>query len=216
MRGEGGGLAGRRAFRGSPGRAPRPSQVATMASTTEGDAGADVCPVGPGAATPAFYISRLGPAPWTVPPDSELADILRKGRVVAVVGISDRTDRPSHRVAQYLQEQGYRIVPVNPRLEQVLGERAYPDLDAVPFAVDVVDVFRRPPEVPVVAEAAIRKGARVLWLQEGVVSEAAAEMARAAGLRVVMDRCMFKEHHRLSQSGLLAGGPPLEPPVEAG
>lgn len=163
-----------------------------------GAEGGDVCPLPPAAETPGPWVGLPeGPA------DEELQDIFRHSRTVAVVGLSDRPDRPSHAVAAYLQAQGYRIIPVNPRVQRVLGEQAYPDLDGVPGAVDVVDVFRRPSEVPAVVEAAIRKGVPVLWLQEGVVHPEAAQRAREAGLRVVMDRCMMKEHHRLRQAGLL-------------
>lgn len=135
--------------------------------------------------------------------DSAVLEILRTARTVAVVGLSPRPDRPSHRVASYLQQHGYRIVPVRPDGEEILGERVYRRLTDIPVPVDVVDVFRRPEEVPGVVEDAIRAKARALWLQEGVVHEEAAARARAAGLRVVMDRCMMKEHVRLSAQGLL-------------
>ncbi len=125
------------------------------------------------------------------------ADILRKYRTVAVVGVSSREDRPSHRVARYLQEHGYRIVPVNPRETEVLGEKCYPDLCSVPEPVEVVDIFRRPEQVPRVVAEAMYNGARAIWMQEGIVHEAAARRAREAGLAVVMDRCMMVEHRKL-------------------
>ena len=126
------------------------------------------------------------------------AEILRKYRTVAVVGISSREDRPSYRVARYLKEHGYRIIPVNPRETEVLGERCYPDLCSVPDAVEVVDVFRRPRQVPRVVAEAMYNGAKAIWMQEGIVHEAAARRARQAGLEVVMDRCMMMEHRKLS------------------
>ena len=125
------------------------------------------------------------------------AEVLRKYRTVAVVGISPRDDRPSYRVARYLQEQGYRIIPVNPRETEVLGEPCYPDLCSVPEAVEVVDVFRRARLVPRLVAEALYVGAKVVWMQEGIVHEAAARRARAAGLEVVMDRCMMVEHRKL-------------------
>ncbi|MBX6377176.1 MAG: CoA-binding protein [Clostridia bacterium] len=135
--------------------------------------------------------------------DRTLADILREARTVAVVGLSADPDRPSHRVARYLQEQGYRIIPVNPTVDAVLGEKSYPRVADIPDPVDVVDVFRRPDDVPAVVEEAIAIGTRTIWLQEGLVHEGAAQRARAAGVRFVMDRCMAKEHRRLREAGAL-------------
>jgi hypothetical protein len=123
-----------------------------------------------------------------------IREILEQGKTLAVVGLSSKTVRPSHGVAAYMQRHGYRIVPVNPHEVSVLGEKCYPSLDAVREAFDVVVIFRRPEFVPEVVEAAIRKGAKTVWMQEGVVHEAAAARARAAGLKVVMDRCILKEH----------------------
>lgn len=125
------------------------------------------------------------------------AEILRKYRVVAVVGISSREERPSNRVARYLKEQGYRIIPVNPRETEVLGERCYPDLCSVAEPVEVVDIFRRATQVPRVVAEALYVGAKAVWMQEGIVHEAAARRARAAGMEVVMDRCMMMEHRKL-------------------
>lgn len=124
--------------------------------------------------------------------------ILRDYITVAVVGLSDKPERPSYAVASYLQAQGYRIVPVNPRISRVLGEDAYPDLVSVPFEIEIVDIFRRSEEIPPVVDVAIRKGVRAIWMQEGVINEAAAEKAKAAGLDVVMDLCMLKEHEKHS------------------
>jgi predicted CoA-binding protein len=126
--------------------------------------------------------------------------ILRGAKTIAVVGLSSSRMRVSYSVSEYMQQAGYRIIPVNPNETEVLGEKAYATLDDVPEPVDIVDIFRRPEFVPEVVEAAIRKGARVIWMQEGVVHEEAAERARAAGLTVVMDRCILKEHGRLRRS----------------
>ena len=128
------------------------------------------------------------------------ADILKSSRVVAVVGLSSNPERPSYRVASYLKEQGYRIVPVNPKENAVLDEVAYPDLYSIPEPVDVVDVFRRPEEVPAIVEQAIKIGAKAVWMQEGIVNETAAAQAREAGLLVVMDKCMRKEHQKLGNT----------------
>ncbi len=124
--------------------------------------------------------------------------ILTEFRSVAVVGVSDNANRPSHHVAGYLIDHGYDVIPVNPTAQLILGRTCYPDLESIPRPVEVVDVFRRPDEVMPVVEAAIAIGAKAVWLQEGVVNEAAAARAREAGLLVVMDRCMLKEHQRLS------------------
>ena len=113
---------------------------------------------------------------------------LSNSRAIAVVGLSPKPERPSHYVAKYLQEQGYRIVPINPLVEEVLGEKSYPDLRAVPFPIDMVDIFRRSELVAPVVDDAIAVGARYIWMQDGVVDEEAAATARAAGLKVVMDK----------------------------
>jgi uncharacterized protein len=131
------------------------------------------------------------------PTDDEIRDLLRRYRRVAVVGLSDKPDRPSYGVAAYLQRVGFEVTPVNPTIAETLGVPALPSLDAVPPPVEIVDVFRRPEDVPPVAEGAVRAGAKVLWLQEGIVNEEAAAKARAAGLMVVQDRCIYKEHRRL-------------------
>ncbi len=122
--------------------------------------------------------------------------ILEEYRTIAVVGLSDKPERPSFRVASYLQAQGYRIVPVNPRLTEVLGEEAYPDLHSIPFEIDVVDIFRRSKDVPSIVDAAIEKGARAVWMQEEVISEESALKAKERGLDVIMDLCMLKEHQK--------------------
>jgi predicted CoA-binding protein len=129
---------------------------------------------------------------------NRISEILHSCRTIAVVGLSGKRYRPSYGVAEYLKRSGYRIVPVNPLETEVLGERAYPDLDSVPEAVDMVDIFRRSEFVPDIVEAAIRKGAKVIWMQEGVIHEEAARRAEEAGLLVVMDRCILKDHRRMA------------------
>ena len=128
-------------------------------------------------------------------------ELLESSRTIAVVGLSGKRYRPSYGVAEYLKRAGYRIIPVNPNEAEVLGERCYPDLDSVPEPIDIVDIFRRSEFVPSIVEAAIRKGAKAVWMQEGVVHEAAARLAEAAGLTVVMDRCILKDHRRLRRAG---------------
>ncbi|HYL18012.1 MAG TPA: CoA-binding protein [Burkholderiales bacterium] len=126
-----------------------------------------------------------------------LRRILKESRTIAVVGLSANWWRPSYFAAKYLQEHGYRIIPVNPQYEEVLGEKCYPNLRAIPHKVDVVDCFRKSDEIPPLADDAIAIGAKVLWLQIGVINPAAAEKAQKAGLDVVMDRCMKIEQGRL-------------------
>ncbi len=128
---------------------------------------------------------------------SMMARILGESRTIAVVGLSADPDKPSHEVASYLQAQGYRIVPVNPKGGVILGEQVYPELAAVPFPIDVVDVFRPPAACPDVARQAVAIKARVLWLQLGIASVEAERIANEGGLEVVMDRCMLIEHRRL-------------------
>ena len=120
--------------------------------------------------------------------------ILETCKTLAVVGLSSRPSRPSHGVSAYMQSHGYRIIPVNPNEDSVLGERSYPALDDVPENFDAVVIFRRSEFVPEIVESAIRKGAKVVWMQEGVQHEEAARRAREAGLEVVQDRCILKEH----------------------
>jgi predicted CoA-binding protein len=125
------------------------------------------------------------------------SEILGSYRVVAVVGLSPNQERDSYRVARYLQEHGYRVIPVNPTASEVLGERCYPDLVAVPDKVEIVDIFRRSNDVTPVVEQAIRIGAKAVWMQEGIINEDAALLARQAGIPVVMDRCIKKVHEEL-------------------
>ena len=123
--------------------------------------------------------------------------ILETVKTLAVVGLSSKKERPGYTVPAYMQQAGYRIIPVNPNLEQALGERAYPNLLAVPGPVDLVLIFRRSEHVPPVVQQAIDIGAKVVWMQLGIVHEAAAARARAAGLEVVMDSCIMVDHRRL-------------------
>lgn len=126
-----------------------------------------------------------------------LRRVLQSNRVIAVVGLSPDWNRPSYFAAKYMLEHGYTVVPVNPRADEILGQKCYPDLAAIPFKVDMVDVFRKPADVPPIADAALRIGAKCLWLQLGVINEAVAEQASTAGLDVVMDRCVKIEYARL-------------------
>jgi uncharacterized protein len=131
------------------------------------------------------------------PSDQEIKELLQKARTIAVVGLSSSRLRASYGVSQYMQSAGYRIIPVNPNEREVLGEKSYPRLEDVPEAIDVVDVFRRSEFVPEIVDGAIRVGAHAIWMQDGVVNEAAAQRARDAGLFVVMDACILREHRRL-------------------
>ena len=131
---------------------------------------------------------------------NRIAEVLDSARTIAVVGLSGKRYRPSYGVAEYMQRAGYRIIPVNPNETEVLGERCYPDLDSIPESIDIVDIFRRPEFVPAIVEAAVRKGAKAIWMQEGVFHEEAAQRAEAAGLMVVMDRCILKDHRRLAHA----------------
>jgi len=129
--------------------------------------------------------------------DEDLRQLLRDVKTIAVVGLSSRPDRHSYNVAEYLQQAGYRIIPVNPNEVEVLGVRAYPTLADVPDRIDLVDVFRRPEHTPEVARQAVLVGARMLWLQLGIANEEARRIAEEAGLPFVMDACLMIEHDRL-------------------
>lgn len=131
------------------------------------------------------------------PSPEDICKLLREVRSVAVIGLSPNAARPSFRVAQALQGFGYRILPVRPLISEVLGEKAYPDLESLPEVPDIVDVFRAPEHVPAIVESCIKLGIKNLWLQDGVVHEAAALRARQAGITVVMDRCMLRDHVQL-------------------
>jgi predicted CoA-binding protein len=128
-----------------------------------------------------------------------IPELLRSSRTIAVVGLSSNPHRPSHGVAEYMQQHGYRVIPVNPNESEILGEKCYARVEDVPEKIDIVDIFRRSEFVPEIVDAAIRIGARAVWMQEGVVHEEAAERARRAGLDVVMDRCILKDHLKIAR-----------------
>jgi len=132
------------------------------------------------------------------PSPDELRDLLRRARTIAVVGLSPKPIRPSHSVTRYLQEAGYRIIPINPGHERILGEQSYPTLEAAgrDHAIDIVNVFRAPDAVPGIAKDAVAIGAKCLWCQFGVINEEGARIAEQGGLSVVMDRCIKVEHAR--------------------
>src|SRR5712692_10476175 len=128
---------------------------------------------------------------------ASIAELLRTAHTIAVVGLSNKRWRPSYGVSEYMQRAGSRIIPVNPGVGEVLGEKCYPTVEAVPEPIDIVNIFRRSEAVPEIVDASIRIGAKAVWMQEGVAHEAAAARARDAGLVVVMDRCLLKEHRKL-------------------
>jgi uncharacterized protein len=128
---------------------------------------------------------------------TRIPDLLKSAHTIAVVGLSSNPMRPSNGVSAYMQRAGYRIIPVNPNETEVLGEKAYARLEEVPEKIDIVDIFRRSEVVPEIVESAIKVGAKAVWMQEDVINEEAAERGRAAGLDVVMDRCILKEHRKL-------------------
>ena len=130
---------------------------------------------------------------YTNPPDEDIRRILQTYKKVAVVGLSSNPGRASHGVARYLQGQGFKIVPVNPKETEILGEKAYPDLNSIPERFEIVDIFRRSEHVPAIVDQAIKTGAKVVWMQEGVVNHDAAIKASESGLTVVMDKCMLKQ-----------------------
>ncbi|MHB8859855.1 MAG: CoA-binding protein [Thermoleophilia bacterium] len=125
--------------------------------------------------------------------------IMAKARVIAIVGASPNPDRPSHKVAAYLIEQGFEVIPVRPKVKEILGRRCYGSLEEIPGKIDIVDVFRRPEACPDVARAAVAAGAGALWLQEGIVSQEAARIAREGGLAIVMDLCTQKVHQHMNR-----------------
>jgi hypothetical protein len=130
--------------------------------------------------------------------NADIREIVTTYHTIAVVGLSPDQGKPSYEVAAYLQRAGFRIIPVNPACQEILGERCYPTLADIPDEVEIVDVFRRPEFLPEIVEQAIAKKAKVVWMQEGIVNQPAAQRAEEAGLAVVMDSCLLKEHHRLA------------------
>ena len=131
----------------------------------------------------------------SLPKSDPIAELLKRSRTIAVVGLSNNPLRPSHGVSAYMQTHGYRVIPVNPKIQESLGEKAYASLLDVPEKIDIVDIFRRPEFVEEIVDQAIQLKVRAIWMQEEVVHEKAAEKARKAGIFVVMDRCILKEHH---------------------
>jgi uncharacterized protein len=136
-----------------------------------------------------------GGSPASLAQNDPIADLLKRAKTIAVVGLSDSPLRPSHGVAAYMQSQGYQIVPVNPHVKESLGEKSYPSLLDVRQKIDIVNIFRRPEYVEEVVDQAIQLKVAAVWMQEDVVNEPAAEKARRAGIFVVMNRCILKEHH---------------------
>lgn len=125
---------------------------------------------------------------------NEITEILKSSKTIAVVGLSAKTARPSNMVAQYLLEAGYTVIPVNPGQEEILGQKCYPDLSSIPTSVDIVDIFRRPEDVPPIVDDAIAIKAKVIWMQKGIVNQKAAQKALQAGLKAIMDRCIKTDH----------------------
>lgn len=143
--------------------------------------------------------TRLTPEERRLYQDAEvIRDLLHRASTVAIVGLSDKKERASNFVGSYLKSEGYKIIPVNPLKQEILGEKSYPDLKSIPMQVDIVDIFRRPDEIVPIVKEAIEIKAKAIWMQLGIVNREAAELARAAGLLVVMDRCMKMEHGRYS------------------
>ena len=135
------------------------------------------------------------------PSREDIRRMLTEAKTIAVVGLSDDPARDSHRIAVYLQDAGYRVIPVNPKIREALGEKAYPDLSSVPEPIDIVDVFRRVDAIPAIVDAAIAVRAKGIWMQLGLAHNASAEKARAAGLAVVMNKCIMVEHRYLAGAG---------------
>ena len=146
--------------------------------------------------------------------DEDIKCILDKAKTVAIVGISTKEDSASLKVAKYLQEHGFRVIGVNPKVEEVLGEKCYPDLKSIPEHVDVVDIFRKPDAIAAIVEEAVEIGAGTVWMQLGLEHEEAAQMARHAGLSVVMNRCMKIEHTRCFPDSTTSDVPENDAPAE--
>ncbi len=138
-----------------------------------------------------------GSSGWKNPPSEDIKNLLQSYKTIAVVGLSSKPNRPSNSVAEYLQSKGYKIIPVNPKETEILGEKCYPDLTAIPVRVDIVDIFRKPAKALKIVDQAIMIGAKAVWMQEGIISLDAFKRGEEAGLLTVMDRCMLKEHRRL-------------------
>ncbi|MCK5659943.1 MAG: CoA-binding protein [Methanosarcinales archaeon] len=139
-------------------------------------------------------MANVGEIPMINASNKGIQDILKNSKTIAIVGLSSDPNKPSNYVAQFLKEHGYTIVPVNPTKNELLGEKCYPSLSDIPFDIDVADVFRRPEDIPLVADDAINKGVKVFWMQEGIANNDAADKLRNAGISVVMDKCIMKEY----------------------
>src|SRR5438105_14696680 len=135
--------------------------------------------------------------PTTNATSAEIAAILKTSKVIAVIGASLKPERPAHWISVYLKEQGFKVIPVNPGLTEVLGDKCYKSLSEIPEPIDIVDIFREPGAVPAIVEEAIARKAKVIWMQEGIVHNAAADKARAAGLKVIQNKCIYREHSNL-------------------
>ena len=129
----------------------------------------------------------------------DIKHILNTVKTIAIVGLSPKEERDSNKVAKYLLKEGYKIIPVNPKYQEILGLKSYPNLSVIPEEIDVVDIFRKPSAVYEIVESAISKGAKVIWMQEGIVNNEAANKAKNVGLRVVMNKCMMKEHIKMTR-----------------
>lgn len=128
----------------------------------------------------------------------EISKLLRDSKNIAVVGLSPKANRPSNQVARYLIDAGYNVIPVNPGQSEILGKKCYPDLESIREHIDIVDIFRKQEDIPPIVESAIQINAKVIWMQQGIVNEAAATVAREAGLKVIMDRCLKVDHMNLA------------------
>jgi uncharacterized protein len=136
--------------------------------------------------------------PTTNATGPEIAEILKSAKTIAVIGASQKPERPSHWISAYLKEHGYKVIPVNPGHTEILGDKCYKTLSDIPEPVDIVDIFRDPKAVPGIVEEAIAKKAKVVWMQQGIVHNAAAEKAKAAGLAVIQNKCIYQEHSHLA------------------
>jgi len=146
-----------------------------------------------------MYMAEVCEIPAFGTTSDEIKEILTAIKTVAIVGLSPKGDRDSNQVARYLLDAGYEVIPVNPNCGELLGLKCYPSLSEIPESVDAVDIFRKPSVVLEIAKAAVKKGVKIIWMQEGIVNNEAADMARSAGLKVIMNKCMMKEHMKMKQ-----------------
>ncbi len=132
------------------------------------------------------------------PPGKEIIDILKESRTIAIVGCSPKTNRDSYKVAKYLLDHGYKVIPVRPAINTILDQKTYPDLKSIPESVDIVDIFRRPDTIPEICEDAVKIGAKIVWMQAGLASSKGAKIARDKGLKVIQSKCIMVEHSKIS------------------